>query len=68
MRRTGRQHLPRVGTRQADEHELRDRREAAMHPLSEDPFDRRSGAGYAVMAALVALVVVIGVVAVMIAT
>jgi hypothetical protein len=68
MKRKGRKHLPKVGTRSADAHELRDRREAALHPFAEDPFDRRPGPGYAMMAALVVLVVVIGVVAVIIAT
>jgi hypothetical protein len=68
MKRKGRKHLPKAGTRQAEEHELHDRREAALHPFAEDPFDRRPGPGYVVMAALAVLVVVIGVVAVVIAT
>jgi hypothetical protein len=68
MKRKGRKHLPKVGTRPADAHELHDRRESALHPFAEDPFDRRKGPGYAVMAALVVLVVVIGVVAVVLAT
>ena len=68
MKRNGRKHLPKVGTRQADEHELHERRESALHPFAEDPFDRRTTPGYVVMAALVVLVVVIGVVAVVIAT
>ena len=68
MKRKGRKHLPKVGTRAADEHELHDRRESALHPFAEDPFDRRPGPGSAVIAALVVLVVVIGVVAVIIAT
>jgi hypothetical protein len=68
MKRRGRKHLPKVGTRQAEAHELHDRREGALHPFAEDPYDRRAGPGYAVMAALVVLVVLIGVVAVVIAT
>ncbi|HEY9349994.1 MAG TPA: hypothetical protein VIP75_04805, partial [Acidothermales bacterium] len=68
MKRKGRKHLPKVGTPAANAHELHDRREAALHPFAKDPFDRRSGSGYAVMAALVVLVAVVGVVAVLIIT
>jgi hypothetical protein len=68
MKRKGRKHLPKAGTQAAEAHELHDRREAALHPFAEDPFDRRSGPGYALLAALVVVVVMIGVVAVVIAT
>ena len=39
----------------------------ALHPFSEDPF-RRRGRGYGVIAAIVALVVAVGVIALIIAT
>jgi hypothetical protein len=68
MKRKGRKHLPKAGTRTAEEHELHDRREAALHPFSEDPFDHRSGRGYSLLAAIVVIVVMIGVVALVIAT
>ena len=68
MKRKGRRHLPKVGTRQADEHELHDRRELAMHPMSADPLEARSGVGRYVTGALVVLLVVVGVVAFAIAT
>ena len=67
MKRKGRRHLPKVGTRQQTEHELRERREEALHPFSDDP-SRRRGAGYGIAGAVVALVVAIGVIAVIIAT
>jgi hypothetical protein len=67
MKRKGRRHLPKVGTRPQVEHQLHDRREAAMHPFAEDPFRRRGPSSY-VIAALVALVVAIGVIALIVAT
>ena len=67
MKRKGRKHLPKVGTRLANEYELHDRRERALHPFSEDPWRRRH-AGSTIVAALVASGVVIGVVALIIAT
>jgi hypothetical protein len=67
MKRRGRRHLPKVGTRLANEHELHDRRERALHPVTEDPWRRRN-AGSAIVAAIVAAVVVIGVVALVFAT
>jgi hypothetical protein len=67
-KRKGRRHLPKVGTRPANEHQLHDRREAALHPFSEDPFDRRRSPATVIVAILVALVVLIGVIALVAAT
>jgi hypothetical protein len=67
-KRKGRRHLPKVGTRPANEHQLHDRREAALHPFSEDPFDRRRTPTTIVIAILVALIVLIGVIAIVAAT
>jgi hypothetical protein len=67
MKRKGRKHLPKVGTRPANEYELHDRRERALHPFSEDPWRRRH-AGSAIAAVVVALVVLIGIVALIAAT
>jgi hypothetical protein len=71
MKRKGRKHLPKVGTRQANEYQLHDRREKALHPFSTDPWRRRD-AGSRVRATVVAVVVavgvVIGVVALIVAT
>jgi hypothetical protein len=61
MKRKGRKHLPKVGTRPQLEHELHDRREVALHPFSENPLRRRSG--YGVIALVVGLFAVIGAIA-----
>jgi hypothetical protein len=61
MKRKGRRHLPKVGTQPSDERELQDRRTQALHPFSADPW-RRRGAGYGIVAVVVALVVAIGVI------
>lgn len=66
MKRKGRRHLPKSGTRPAMEQELEDRREVALHPFSSDPLGRRRGFGIA--AALVVVVVLIGVIALIAAT
>ena len=67
MKRKGRKHLPKVGTRPANEHELHDRREEALHPFSADPF-RPRGDDSRVLAIVIGFVVVIAVIAVLVAT
>jgi hypothetical protein len=67
MKRKGRSHLPKVGTRQANEQELRDRRAEALHPFAGDP-RRRGGTAYQITAIIVAVVVLIGVLALIAAT
>jgi hypothetical protein len=67
MKRKGRSHLPKVGTRPANERELHERRAEALHPFSSDP-SRRRGAGYGIMAMVVAVVVVVGIIALIVAT
>jgi hypothetical protein len=66
MKRRGRSHLPKVGTRQAAAHELHDRRERALHPFAEDPWTGRAGSRIA--AAVIAIGALIGVVALIVAT
>jgi hypothetical protein len=66
MKRKGRAHLPKVGTRRADEHELHDRRQRALHPFSEDPWTGRAGSR--IGAVVIAVGVLIGVVALIVAT
>ena len=68
MKRRGRRHLPKVGTREEMEHELHDRREVALHPFAADPLSRRRSRFGWIAAALLAIVVAVGVVAVVIAT
>jgi len=64
MKRKGRQHLPKVGTRPSNEREFHERQEEALHPFSADPWKRGSGGlGAGIIAVLVVLVVTIGVIA-----
>jgi hypothetical protein len=67
MKRKGRRHLPKVGTRPAMEYELEDRRDQALHPFAEDPWKRRS-ASTGIIGGIVAVVVAIGVIALIVAT
>ena len=67
MKRKGRKHLPKVGTRQANEYELHDRRERALHPFAEDPWRPGMSTSW-IIAIIVVLVVAIGIVALIIAT
>ena len=67
MKRKGRSHLPKVGTRLANEQELRDRRAEALHPFAGDP-RRRGGTAYQITAIIVAVIVLIGVIALIAAT
>jgi len=67
MKRKGRKHLPKVGTRPAVEYELQDRRARALHPFSEDPW-RRGVASHWLIGIVVAVVVAIGVIALIAAT
>jgi hypothetical protein len=62
MKRKGRSHLPKAGTRPANEQLLHHERAGASHPFSSDP-SRRGGAGYGIMAVVVAVVVLIGIIA-----
>jgi hypothetical protein len=67
MKRKGRKHLPKVGTRQANEYQLEDRRERALHPFAQDPW-RRGMSTHWIIAIVVALVVAIGIIALIVAT
>ena len=71
MKRKGRKHLPKVGTRTANEYQLEDRRERALHPFATDPWRRRDS-GSRVVASVVAVVVglgvLLGVIALIVAT
>ncbi len=67
MKRKGRKHLPKAGTRPANEQLLHHERAGASHPFSSDPA-RRRGTGYGIIAAVVAVVVVIGIIALIVFT
>src|SRR5580765_1788228 len=62
MKRKGRKHLPKVGTRPSNERMYRDEREEHAHPFSIEPWKRR-GTASVVAAIAIVLVVVAGIVA-----
>jgi hypothetical protein len=68
MPRKGRRHLPKVGSPAAMDHEVHAHRERALHPFAEDPSQRRRTPGTAVIAVGVAIVLAIGVIALIFAT
>jgi hypothetical protein len=63
MKRKGRRHLPKVGTRPAMEYDLQDHRERALHPFAEDPSRRHRTPGATLIAVAIAVIVAIGVIA-----
>ena len=66
MKRKGRKHLPKVGTRPAIEYDIHDRQERSLHPFAEDPWQRRGRSS--IVAFVVAGGVLIGIVALIVAT
>jgi len=68
MKRKGRRRLPKVGTRPAMEYELRDHRERALHPFAADPARRHGTAGATLIALAIAVIVAVGVIALVVVT
>ena len=68
MKRKGRRHLPKVGTRPAIEYDLKEHRERALHPFSTDPSRSRRGPGTTLLALAIVAIVAIGVIALIIVT
>jgi len=68
MKRKGRRHLPKVGTRPAMEYELQEHRERALHPFAAEPARRHRTAGTTLIALAIAVIVAIGVIALVILT
>ena len=68
MKRKGRRHLPKVGTRPSIEYDLQEHRERALHPFATDPSRRRPTVGAALIALAIAAIVVIGVIALVVVT
>ena len=68
MKRKGRRHLPKVGTRPAIEHDVQEHRERALHPFSADPSRRRRTPGVTLIAVAIAVIVAIGVIALIVVT
>ena len=62
MKRKGRTHLPKAGTRPARQAQAREHRSRGFHPFAVDPSRRQSG-GWAVGAAILAIVVAMGIIA-----
>jgi len=61
MKRKGRSHLPKAGTRPANEQLLHDERAGALHPFSSDPW-RPRGTGVGLVAIIVIAIVILGIV------
>jgi hypothetical protein len=68
MKRKGRRHLPKVGTRPAIEHEVQEHRERAFHPFATDPARHPRTGGATLIAVVIAVFVVIGVIALIVVT
>ncbi len=68
MKRKGRQHLPKVGTRPAMRYDVEEHRERGLHPFAADPSRRRGTGAAALIALVIAVMVVIGVVALVVVT
>jgi hypothetical protein len=62
MKRKGRRHLPKVGTRANIDYEIHERRKDALHPFSSNP-DARRGPTSRAVAIVVFLIVVIAIIA-----
>lgn len=67
-KRKGRAHLPKAGTRPDVERQLHARREEALHPFEADPWKRRRGVRYGLVAVIVTLVVLVGILALLAST
>ena len=68
MKRKGRRHLPKVGTRPAIEHDVQEHRARALHPFSADPSGRRRAPGVTLIALAIVVIVAIGVIALIVVT
>jgi hypothetical protein len=62
MKRKGRTHLPKAGTRPAREAQAKEHRARGAHPFAVSPSSRR-GTGWAIASAVLAVVVVVGIIA-----
>ncbi|HZM32168.1 MAG TPA: hypothetical protein VFB77_16840 [Acidimicrobiales bacterium] len=68
MKRKGRRHLPKVGTRPSIEYDVKEHRERALHPFAADPSRRHRTPGVTLLALAVAVIVAIGVIALVVVT
>ena len=68
MKRKGRRHLPKVGTRPAIDYDVKEHRERALHPFSSDPSHSRRTPGATLIALTIVAIVAIGVIALIVVT
>jgi hypothetical protein len=68
MKRKGRRHLPKVGTRPAIDYDVKEHRERALHPFSSDPSRSRRSPGATLIALTLVAIVAIGVIALIVVT
>jgi hypothetical protein len=68
MKRKGRRHLPKVGTRPSIEYGVQEHRERGLDPFDSDPSRRRRTPGAAFIALAIAALIAIGVIALVIVT
>ena len=68
MKRKGRRHLPKVGTRPAIEYDVQRHRDRALHPFAAEPSRRRRAPGATIIALTIAVIAAIGVIALIVVT
>jgi hypothetical protein len=68
MKRKGRRHLPKVGTRPAVDYAETEHRERALHPFATDPSRRQRNPGATPIALAIVAMVAIGVIALIVVT
>jgi hypothetical protein len=68
MKRKGRRHLPKAGTRPATEYAVHEHDERALHPFAADPTRRRRTPGATLIALAIVVLVTIGVIALVLVT
>ena len=68
MKRKGRRHLPKVGTRPSIEYDVQRHRDRALHPFAADPSRRGRSRGATAIALTIAVMVAIGVIALIVVT
>jgi predicted N-acetyltransferase YhbS len=68
MKRKGRRHLPKVGTRPSIEYGVQEHRARGLDPFATDPSRRRRTPGTALIALAIAALIAIGVIALVVVT
>ncbi|HZM40065.1 MAG TPA: hypothetical protein VFB94_13170 [Acidimicrobiales bacterium] len=68
MKRKGRRHLPKVGTRPAIEYDVKEHRERALHPFAAGSSRGRRSPGTTLIGLAIVAIVAIGVIALIIVT